>query len=50
MGTGSPAWIAAWRAGSIVLPAWIAFPMTIVPISPPASAGALNGATNGDNA
>src|SRR6266853_1040661 len=31
--TGSPAWTAAWRAGFILAPAWITFPMTTVPMS-----------------
>jgi hypothetical protein len=31
--TGSPPWIAAWRAGFILLPACTVFPMTTVPIS-----------------
>ena len=26
--TGRPAWIAAWRAGFILLPAWMTLPMT----------------------
>src|SRR6266567_2708621 len=35
--TGSPAWIAAWRPGFILEPAWITFPITTVPISPGSS-------------
>ena len=33
--TGMPPPTAAWRAGFILLPAWMTFPMTTVPTSSP---------------